>query len=176
MGETYRANPMTGTGTLRVPLPSSPARGGFVPELTLEYDSGGGNGPFGLGWRLELPAITKRTDKGVPTYDDDHESDDFMLSGADVLVPVLGPDGRREVIERTVDGVPFRIHRYRPRIDELHARSERPATRSPPIRRRRLAFLPIWVPGSSTSSDRVPTGFRSRSWCRTHMPSASPAS
>lgn len=125
MGETYRANPMTGTGTLRVPLPSSPARGGFVPELTLEYDSGAGNGPFGLGWRLEVPAITRRTDKGVPTYDDDHESDDFMLSSADVLVPVLGPDGRREVIERTVDDVPFRIHRYRPRIDELHARIER---------------------------------------------------
>ena len=34
--------------------------------LSLAYDSGAGNGPFGFGWRLSLPSITRKTDKGLP--------------------------------------------------------------------------------------------------------------
>ena len=62
---------------------------GFGPQLALSYDSGTGNGPFGLGWSLSLPAITRRTDKGLPKYQDGDESDVFILSGAEDLVPVL---------------------------------------------------------------------------------------
>src|SRR5262249_2640537 len=92
IGEKFAANPATGTGTLPVPLPVSPGRSGFGPQLALSYDSGNGNGPFGTGWTLNLPAITRKTDKGVPQYRDAQESDVFILSGAEDLVPVLEPD------------------------------------------------------------------------------------
>jgi len=37
-------------------------------------------GPFGLGWNLPLPSITRKTDKGLPYYNDADESDVFILS------------------------------------------------------------------------------------------------
>src|ERR1700722_11499589 len=89
IGEKFSANPVTGTGSLSVPIATSPGRSGFGPQLSLSYDSGSGNGPFGLGWSVALPEITRRTDKGLPRYCDDEESDIFILSGAGDLVPVL---------------------------------------------------------------------------------------
>jgi hypothetical protein len=89
MGEKFAANPVTGTGSMTVPIATSPGRSGFGPQLSLSYDSGAGNGPFGFGWSLSLPSITRKTDKGLPRYDDATESDVFILSGAEDLVPVL---------------------------------------------------------------------------------------
>src|SRR5215471_865326 len=70
IGEKFGANPVTGTGSMTVPITSSPGRSGFGPQLILSYDSGAGNGPFGMGWQLPIPAITRKTDKGLPRYDD----------------------------------------------------------------------------------------------------------
>ena len=70
IGEKFAANPVTGTGSMTVPIATSPGRSGFGPQLSLSYDSGAGNGPFGLGWNLALPAITRKTDKGLPRYQD----------------------------------------------------------------------------------------------------------
>jgi hypothetical protein len=64
IGEKFAANPVTGTGSLTVPIYTSPGRSGFAPQLSLSYDSGAGNGPFGFGWSLALPSITRKTDKG----------------------------------------------------------------------------------------------------------------
>ena len=66
MGEKFAANPVTGTGSMSVPIATSPGRSGFGPQLSLSYDSGAGNGPFGFGWSLSLPSITRKTDKGLP--------------------------------------------------------------------------------------------------------------
>src|ERR1700692_3463545 len=63
IGEKFAANPVTGTGSMTVPIATSPGRSGFGPQMSLTYDSGTGNGPFGLGWNLTLPAITRKTDK-----------------------------------------------------------------------------------------------------------------
>lgn len=130
IGEKFAANPVTGTGSLTVPIATSPGRSGFGPQLSLSYDSGAGNGPFGLGWNLSLPSITRKTDKGLPKYLDSNESDEFILSGAEDLVPVLvqNQDGDWEpetVLPRTVDGVSYDIQRYRPSIEGLFARIER---------------------------------------------------
>ncbi len=130
IGEKFAANPVIGTGTFSVPIPASPGRSGFGPQLSLSYDSGAGNGPFGFGWNLPLPAITRKTDKGLPTYrDEEEESDVFVLSGAEDLVPELvevGGQWRREALDpRLVDGVEYRIERYRPRVEGLFARIER---------------------------------------------------
>src|SRR6201989_2763851 len=66
IGEKFAANPVTGTGSMSVPLGTHPGRWGFGPQLSLAYDSGAGNGPFGFGWGLSLPGITRKTDKGLP--------------------------------------------------------------------------------------------------------------
>src|SRR5436853_6157829 len=92
IGEKFAANPITGTGSMTVPIATSPGRSGFGPQLSLTYDSGTGNGPFGFGWHLALPTITRKTDKGLPQYRDSEESDVFILSGAEDLVPVFKKD------------------------------------------------------------------------------------
>src|SRR5262245_24236317 len=95
IGEKFAANPVTGTGSMTVPIATSPGRSGFAPQLSLSYDSGSGNGPFGFGWSLSVPAITRKTDKGLPQYRDAEESDVYILSGSEDLAPVLRPDGTR---------------------------------------------------------------------------------
>src|SRR5262244_3530107 len=82
MGEKFAANPVTGTASMTVPIFTSPGRSGFGPQLSLNYDSGAGNGPFGFGWSLGVPSITRKTDKGLPRYRDADESDVFILSGS----------------------------------------------------------------------------------------------
>jgi len=47
--EKLSVNPATGTAGITVPIFTSPGRSGFQPDLTLSYDSGNGNGPFGMG-------------------------------------------------------------------------------------------------------------------------------
>ena len=129
MGEKFAANPVTGTGSMSIPIATSPGRSGFGPKLSLSYDSGAGNGAFGFGWSLSLPAITRKTDKGLPKYQDASESDVFVLSGAEDLVPLLvqvNDEWVRETLPpRTVNGRPYRVQRYRPRIEGLFARIER---------------------------------------------------
>jgi len=129
MGEKFAANPVTGTGSMSIPIATSPGRGGFGPQLSLSYDSGSGNGPFGLGWNLSLPPISRKTDKGLPRYDDEQESDVFILSGAEDLVPVLIEQNGKWVYEpvpdRVIDATKYKIRRYRPRIEGLFARIER---------------------------------------------------
>ena len=87
IGETFASNPATGTGSMTIPLPASPARSGATPDLALGYDSGAALGVFGLGWSLGLPAVTRKTDKGLPRYDDGPDGDVFVLSGTEDLVP-----------------------------------------------------------------------------------------
>lgn len=130
MGEKFQANPITGTGSLSVPLTISSGRGEFTPQLALAYDSGSGNGLFGLGWSVGIPSISRKTDKGLPEYLDleNHESDTFILSGAEDLVPILKEensqwvhDTRTEVVGTTS----YKVFPYQPRTEGLFAVVER---------------------------------------------------
>ena len=133
MGEKFAANPVTGTGSMSVPIATSPGRSGFGPQLSLSYDSGAGNGSFGFGWSPSIPSITRKTDKGLPRYQDADESDVFILSGAEDLVPILKKDAQGNWVkdskgnlvydESERDGHTVRL--YRPRIEGLFARIER---------------------------------------------------
>ena len=128
MGEKFAANPVTGTGTLSVPVFTSPGRSGFGPQLSLSYDSGAGNGPFGLGWQLSVSQITRKTDKGLPRYRDADESDVFVFSGAEDLVHVLEENGgswTRTAVNRSRNNNTYTVQQYRPRIEGLFARIER---------------------------------------------------
>jgi RHS repeat-associated protein len=123
IGEKFSANPVTGTGSLSIPISTSPGRSGFGPQLALSYDSATGNGSFGFGWSLGSPAITRRTDKGLPRYDDAAESDIFILSGSEDLVRVL--DAETGAYQETPDRNDYAIRTYRPRTEGLFARIER---------------------------------------------------
>lgn len=123
--ESLTVSQATGTASLVLGVFTSPGRSNFGPKLDLTYDSGAGNGPFGLGWRVATPSITRKTTKGLPLYNDEADSDVFVLSGADDLVPLLD-DGQRPALparlvgERTYNVVP-----YRPRVEGSFARIER---------------------------------------------------
>jgi RHS repeat-associated protein len=128
IGEKFASNPVTGTGTLTVPITLSPGRSGFGPQLGLSYDSGGGNGAFGLGWSLSLPSITRKTAKGLPRYRDnefDEQSNVFILSGAEDLVPALVQDALGNWQYDTSPANGYDVLRYRPRIEGLFSRIER---------------------------------------------------
>jgi RHS repeat-associated protein len=133
IGEKFATNPATGTASMSVPLATSPSRSGFSPELSLSYDSGSGNGPFGFGWTLSVPAIARKTDKGLPRYTESGDPDVFVLSGAEDLVPlfkrsqaggiVRDPQGEPLFDEREDDG--HVVRRYRPRVEGPFVRVER---------------------------------------------------
>ena len=98
------------------------------PKLSVSYDSGAGNGPFGLGWSLSIPSVTRKTDKGLPLYQDEEESDTYIISGSEDLVPILSKVNEKWV--RKPDRLPadmpeYNVQRYRPRIEGLFARIER---------------------------------------------------
>ena len=121
IGEKFQANPATGTASLAIPIAVSPGRTGFGPLLSLSYDSGSGNGIFGLGWSLSLPNISRRTDKGLPQYND--HDDIFILSGTEDLVPVTSDNATQDVTG-TTSGV-YSVQRYCPRIEGLYGRIEK---------------------------------------------------
>ncbi|KPK82811.1 MAG: hypothetical protein AMS27_13905, partial [Bacteroides sp. SM23_62_1] len=126
IGETFQPNPFTGTASMSIPIYTSPGRSGFGPELSLSYGSGAGNGIFGLGWSLSIPSITRKTEKGLPQYLDHDESDTFILSGAEDLVPALKKHGGSWVPDELDDtSGTYRIKRYRPRTEGLFARIEK---------------------------------------------------
>ncbi|HCU0429606.1 TPA: virulence protein [Serratia marcescens] len=78
-----------GNATLSLPLPISKGRG-YAPDLSLNYASQAGNGPFGIGWSVGMPAVSRRTRMGVPTWD---TADEFLAPNGEVLVPIQDANG-----------------------------------------------------------------------------------
>ncbi|MBL0073876.1 MAG: insecticidal toxin complex protein [Bacteroidetes bacterium] len=132
--EKFSVNAVNGTSSFSIPLPFSPARG-VSPSLGLSYNSGAGNGIFGLGWNLSLGSIKRKTDKRLPQYFDSIDSDTFLFSEAEDLVPEFkkNVDGSFEldtagdyiIKERDSSDGHFTIRNYQPRIEGLFARIER---------------------------------------------------
>ena len=122
IGETFQPNLFSGTGNFSVPIATSPGRGGLGPTLTLQYSSGNGNGPFGLGWQLQLPRVTRKTEKGLPTYTDD---DVFVISGAEDLVRYLDRQAEGDWRPVTWQLAEYTITLYRSRTEGQFARIER---------------------------------------------------
>ncbi len=112
VGETCQSDLFSGSNSFNVPIRLSTARGGLGPSLAINYSAGNGNGLFGLGWQLSVPRVSRRTERGVPRYD---ENDVFVLSGSEELVPCRAPVTRGD----------FQVMRFRPRTEGLFARIER---------------------------------------------------
>jgi len=107
IGETFSPDLHTGTGNFTVPIALPPGRNGFQLLLNLVYSTGNGNGPFGLGWSLSIPGVSRKTSKGVPHYEG---QDVFILSGAEDLI--------------AIDELTSGVTRYQPRTEGLFARIE----------------------------------------------------
>lgn len=121
--EKFEVNAANGTASFSIPLPLSPGRNGFAPALALTYNSGGGNSLFGLGWDVGLPSIQRKTDKGLPQYENGEQEDIFMFSGVEDLVPFLKEESDWQIEDRSIED--FTIRQYRPRIEGSFARIER---------------------------------------------------
>ena len=135
IGEKFAANPVTGTASLSIPIATSQSRSNFSPQLTLSYDSGAGNGPFGFGWQLSLLTIARKVDKALPVYQDDDEADVFILSEAEDLVPSLSRSGgnwAKDIFTTSLNGLPYTVQRYRPRVEGLLARVEKISVQGEP--------------------------------------------
>ncbi|RKL38866.1 hypothetical protein BFJ72_g6996 [Fusarium proliferatum] len=102
--QTFKMNPLNGTMSLAIPISLTEGRDGFGPKLELSYNSGSGNGYFGIGWQLNVSSITRMTSKRVPMY---NGTDTFLLSGEDELVPIGD-------VEESKDG--FSVQSYQPRV------------------------------------------------------------
>ena len=105
MGADVQAGGFTGAATMSIPIATTSCRGGG-PALALQYQSGGGNGPYGLGFAMGLPAITCQTSKGQPRYDG---TDIFLLpDGTPLVRDAAVPVGRRDGHD---------VFTYRPRLE-----------------------------------------------------------
>lgn len=124
--EKFEVNAVNGTAGFSVPLPFSKTRSDFIPAVTLSYNSGSGNSEFGLGWNLGFSSIQRKTDKKLPEYKDAEESDVFMFTGVEDLVPVIINDGNGNWSKDEFDAATGdKIKRYRPRIEGTFSRIER---------------------------------------------------
>ncbi|KAL7904169.1 hypothetical protein GGI35DRAFT_490755 [Trichoderma velutinum] len=113
--EKLEVNPSNGTMSLSIPIHTSSGRSGFGPSLSLGYDSGYGNGPFGIGWSLSLDSISRKVSRAIPTYG---VSDVFILSGQEDLVTYGEATDKIDL----ASGKEYSVQYFKPRVvaDPLH--------------------------------------------------------
>lgn len=118
LGESFQPMLNTGTARYKVKIAMPPGVAGNTPELSLQYDSGFGDGPAGIGWTYGPGSISRQVDKGLPRYvdgpngmDDDHDGE---IDEPDEEDTFIGPDG--EELVRVSENT------YRARIEGNFAR------------------------------------------------------
>ncbi len=126
MSEKFAANPVTGTGSLTVPIAISPGRGGFGPELTLHTTVVRATDPRcrddmpsdpspGTPTRLPATSTTRSptSSSSRAQRTSSRCSNGSVYGGSSATSPTGVGDDR------------FTVRRYRPRFDGLFARIER---------------------------------------------------
>src|SRR5262245_49147609 len=87
IGDTFQPNLAMGGGSYKIPIDLPQGPGGFSPKLELLYNTGFGNGPFGMGWVLSVPFIGQRQQ---PLFAPPGEPE-YTVSGTETLIAT--PDG-----------------------------------------------------------------------------------
>ncbi|MCG8333087.1 MAG: DUF2380 domain-containing protein [Proteobacteria bacterium] len=118
LGDAYQPMLNTGMSRYSIDLKVPKAVNGLFPTITLQYDSGLGSSPLGIGWNFGPGPIKRQTDKSIPLYidqnngkDDDH---DGVIDNPEEIDQILSPEGE-ELIQLT-DGS------YRARIERAFTR------------------------------------------------------
>nr|WP_254313899.1 SpvB/TcaC N-terminal domain-containing protein [Vibrio coralliilyticus] len=95
LGEGFKTRLNTGssTDTLSIQLPKG--RNDYSPKLSIQYDSGYGNGILGVGRKLSLPFIQRKTTDGLPSYIDGN--DYFVNNDGEDLVAISKDEYRAEI-------------------------------------------------------------------------------
>jgi RHS repeat-associated protein len=103
LGESFEPQLNMGTSIYSFTFALPPGTNKHHPDLKINYNSGTGNGPLGIGWKMNIPYIQWQTDKGLPRYVDDDdgkdndydgevdepdERDTFIYSNGEELVPL----------------------------------------------------------------------------------------
>ena len=83
-----------GNAGLSFELKLPAGRQGMQPDLSIQYNNGGGNGWLGLGWDLSIPSISIDTRWGVPRYDPKLESETYTMASEQ-----LAPTANRGALE-----------------------------------------------------------------------------
>jgi len=127
IGKGWGAVGPTGAASFDIPLPLSPGRG-FAPSLSMGYSSAAGNGSCGMGWGLTRLAVARRSNKGVPAYD---ENDEMVGPSGDVWMPErdLATGALRLQSVDTYRGLAlgqtYQVCRHWPRVEGAFERIER---------------------------------------------------
>ena len=74
-----------GDARLSYPIEVPPGRQGQQPQLSISYNSSGGNGWLGVGWDLSVPSISIDTRFGVPKYDEAKREETYLLNGQQMV-------------------------------------------------------------------------------------------
>ncbi len=92
LGDAFEPQLNTGTSSYSVKIASPPGVAGLQPNVVLRYNSGAGNGHFGIAWSDGLMAIQRQTEKGLPVYG----GNDKFTMGGEELVPLSDGSYRTE--------------------------------------------------------------------------------
>lgn len=117
ISEPFKTQSFTGGGSFAVPFPLPDARG-FSPSINLAYNSGSGNGLFGLGFSVSFDSVVRKTSNGIPRYDN---TDVFILGSEGELLTKYSEEGEKETYSYTEQGITWNIAAYRPRIESSFA-------------------------------------------------------
>ncbi|WP_018676022.1 SpvB/TcaC N-terminal domain-containing protein, partial [Riemerella columbina] len=80
-----------GTATMGFSIELPKGRAGLQPSLQIQYEDEGGASWAGTGWNLVLPSLSVDTRWGAPRYDEQKETESYILSGEELL-----PNAHRE--------------------------------------------------------------------------------
>ena len=108
-----------GTLNTSFPIKLPAGRSGMQPDLSVNYNSEGGNGWMGLGWDLSIPGVSLDTRWGAPRYDTSIETEIYSMGGG-MLTLKDGTDytnpHRKDNIGRTSE------RQFYPRIEGSYAK------------------------------------------------------
>jgi hypothetical protein len=65
LGDSFELQLNSGSSSYSVKIAAPPGVAGLQPDVVQRYNSGGGNGPFGIAWSAGFLSIQRQTEKGL---------------------------------------------------------------------------------------------------------------
>lgn len=107
VGEQLSFDAASGMLNFEYPCPLPSAGNKLTPSLSLSYQPTAANTIFGRGWSASQMKVTRKMKPHFPLYQDDQESDVFIISGIGELAPLYENGQRKIVQEGTYNIYPY---------------------------------------------------------------------